>query len=363
MDLDAIELVLRTPVAGVRLDEAGVLVGVVGALAAGGEAGLGGGFARRPALEGPAHLVGRRHIALDAQLRVGERQYLPDDLAAGGGVGHRRAEGHLAQRRVLGGGHRPLPHVEVHDEGVVGGQPVTRLLLVAVAVGLVPVVPERGRFGGGHPVVGVGGGGVLVGHRVAGGRAGRVAQYAVDVVVAAMDVQGVEVGGGSVVLDAEARVAVGAERAAVLTDQVDGGRARLVELDRGLLVGVRVELDPALLGDDRRVVPRGPEGGAGDVCVHEGCPPGSEVCGSHVVGGKGAADALGCGSAQVTKKIPASVPAGTYSARRARRLSSRCGRYRSWKAPISAPSSAPRRISSAHRSASSPYQGSRSARR
>ncbi|CAM5639194.1 hypothetical protein SGLAM104S_09190 [Streptomyces glaucescens] len=122
----------------------------------------------------------------------------------------------------------------------------------------------------------LGGGGllvVLVGDGDAGRRAVGVAQDAVDVVAAAVDVQGVEVVPAAHVVDAEAGRVAGA---AVGSDQVGGEGAGVVELDRGLLVGVGIELDAALLGDDRRVVPFRAEREAGEVSVHEGGPPGSD---------------------------------------------------------------------------------------
>jgi hypothetical protein len=219
---------------------------VVGPFGAGGEAGRGRGLLLRPACEGGADdLLGRLGL-LGLQLVEGQRQDLPDDLGAGCGVRHGRTERDLSQRRVLGRGDRALPHLEVDDERGLGGrgQAVAGLLRVPVSVGLVPVGPVHGRPRGVLLLLVV----ALVRYGDAGGRAVGVAQDAVDVVAAAVDVQGVDVVPAADVLDAEAG---GVARAAVLSDQVGGERACLVQLDRGLFVGVGVELDTALLGDDR----------------------------------------------------------------------------------------------------------------
>jgi hypothetical protein len=54
----------------------------------------------------------------------------------------------------------------------------------------------------------------------------------------------------------------------VRADEVGGGGAGLVELDGRLFVGVGVELDASLLGEDGGIALGRTEGDAGEVAVH-----------------------------------------------------------------------------------------------
>ncbi len=249
MDLHPVQLVLRAPVAGLGMRQARVLARPLRSPGTRGQPGRGPLLRLGPLVEGlphPGHPAVRH-----AQLRGGQGQYLPDELGPGRRVGHRRAERDLADLRVLHGGDAALPDLQVDQERELAGQPVAGAVLVPVGVRLFPVRPPGGRLPG------VDAPDAVVGHGGAGLGPVGLAQDAVHVVPAAADGEVVRVVVARHVADRESGRSGGP---AAPADQVGGERAQLVPLDRGLLVGIGVELDPALLGQYRGVVLAGPEG-------------------------------------------------------------------------------------------------------
>jgi hypothetical protein len=210
-------------------------------------------------------------------------QYLPGHLHPAGCVRLRRAKPDFPDVGIFDCRDEPLLHHEVHQERELAGQPVGLVVLVEIGVRLRPVRPFRWwvlvlvlvfMLVSALVLVLVVMPVLVVGNWVGHPGDARVGQQSVYVVAAASDG---EVGGAAVlagpVTDLKGRAAGGpfvcrVHRSRVRADQVDREGSPQVVLDRCLLVAVRVQHDPALLREDRRIPLLRAECQAREVAVH-----------------------------------------------------------------------------------------------